>query len=398
MSHVLLPPFVAAQRAAESLTDPRVQSQLLSELAQHQLSTGQFETALQTFAAIPVPLERRIALLVANFKSFPPEQVEPLLQLLKADSQTELLAGRLAIAMLEANNTVAAWKVIETDRGAFETDDQHYEFLRKVLPIVHADDWDKVLRLYRSTSPGMYQDWASLALIKFLAEHGRADETERFTSLLSSPLRDAWANWLVYQLSPAEPPERFFDRAIDVTSEIDIVSNDETTMENLAIVLRIFGRAAFEKDRREQGEQLLERSEAVIAMMTLPIQRYRLQSFLGKVLLELGLIGSIREYLAIDDMMESLTSALNRSRFSVWLAEAGWSEGWTRAVETMATPQRGVDEEDRVQQISDVLRRFVAHQQDLERTGDPIEDAVRLSGEGFETYYFDPFAEWDCGC
>jgi len=169
-------------------------------------------------------------------------------------------------------------------------------------------------------------------------------------------------------------------------------------MENLAIMLRIFGRIACEKNRREQGERLLERSEAAIAAIELPIQRYRLQSFLGKVLLELGLIGSIREYLAIDNMMESLTSGLNRSRLSVWLAEAGWSEGWTKAVEAMAVPERGVEETDRVQRISEVLKRFIAHHQEVEGTGDPVEDAVRLSGEGFETYYFDPFAEWDCGC
>jgi len=398
MSNVPLLPFEAAQRAAESLADPRVKSQLLSELARHQLSTGQFDVALQTFAAIPVPLERRIALLIADFQSFPPGKVEALLQLLKADTQTNLLAGRLAVTMLETNNIASAWKIIETDRNAFETDQQQYEFLEKVLPQSNANDWEKILRLHRAIAPGMYKDWASLALIKHLAEQKRANEAERFIDLLSSSLRCSWAYWLVCRLSPAEQSERYFDKAIEIAEAIEITTNDEEMMEKLAVQLRIFGRIAFEKGWRERGERLLERSEAAVAAVTLPIQRYRLQCFLGKVLLELRLIGSIREYLPIDTVFESLPSALNRSRLSVWLAEAGWINGWSKAIEMMATPERGVDESDRMQQISEVLKRFVAHHQNLAMTGDPAEDAIRLSGEEFETFYFDPFAEWDCGC
>lgn len=397
MSNIPSQPFAAAQLAAESLTDPRAQSQLLAELAQQQLASGQSVAALQTFGAIPLPLERRIALLVTNFQQFAPEHVEPLLRLLKTDPQTNLLAGRLAIAMLENNNVRAAWKVLETDRNAFETDEQQYEFLQKVLPLSGADDWDKVLRLYRSVAPGRYQDWASLALIKYLAEQNRPDETTRFIGLLSSQLRDAWANWLVYRLTP-EPPERYFDKALEVAEAIAIVSDDEATMEKLAVMLRIFGRTAYAQDRREQGERLLERSESAIAVLPLPIQRYRLQAFLGKVLLELRLIGTIREYLPIDTMLGSLSSGLHRCQLSVWLAESGWNEGWTRAIEAAATPERGVDESERVRQISVVLKRFVAHHQDLKVSGDPAEDAVRLSGESFETFYFDPFAEWDCEC
>ena len=396
MSTIPLFPFETARRAAETLTDPRVTSQLLSELALRQIETGQFDAALQTFAAIPVTLERRIALLVADFRAFPPEKIENLLQLLKSDTQTRSLSGRIAITMLGAKNTAAAWKIVETDRNAFETDDQQYEFLQKVLPLAE-NDWNKVLRLYRSVSPGMYQDWASLELIKFLAGQGRADETERFISVLSSPLREAWANWLVYRLSP-DKPEHYFDKTIEVAEEIEIVPNDGVTMEKLATALRIFGRAAFENTQKEQGERFLEKSEAVAVTLTVPMQRYRLQCFLGKVLLELGLIGSIREYLPIDMMLESLSSGLNRSRLSVWLAEAGWSEGWAKAVEVVAKPERGTEESDRVQQISGVLQRFVASHQGLAATGDPVDDAIRLSGEEFETRFFDPFAEWDCGC
>jgi len=389
--------FEAAQRATETLSDPRVKSQLLAELAQQQLSTEQFDAAVQTFAAIPLPLERRIALLVADFRTLPPEKVEPLLQLLKADTQTDQLAGRLALSMLEAKNVRTAWKIVEFDKDAFETEQQQYEFLEKVLPLVDADDWNKVLRLYRTFSPGKFQDWASLELIKYLAQNRRADEAEKFVDLLSTSIRSAWAYWLISRLSPAELSQRYLDQAAETAESIEMTANDEDMMETLASLLRIFGQTAFKKNR-EQGERLLERSEAAAATLTVPIQRYRLQCFLGKVLLELGQIASIQEYLPIEAMFESLPSALNRSRLSVWLAEAGWSEGWSKAVEAMSVLERGADESDRAEQISLVLKRFVAHHQGLAATGDSSEDVFRISGEEFETFYFDPFAEWDCGC
>jgi hypothetical protein len=241
----------------------------------------------------------------------------------------------------------------------------------------------------------MYQDWASLALIKYLAGQQRYDEAEEFIGFLSSPLRCSWAYWEICRLSPEEQADHSLDKAIEIAETIEMMSDEEEIMETLAILLRIVGRVAFERGRKEQGERLLERSEAVAASLTLPMQRYRLQCFLGKVLLELKQIASIRDYLPIDEMLESLSSGLNRSRVSVWLAEAGWSDGWTKAVETMATPERGVTESDRVQQISDVLKRFVAHHQGFEATGNPSEDSVKMSGEEFETFYFNPFAEWD---
>ena len=395
MPNIPLQPFAAAQQAAEALTDPRTKSQLLTELAQRQLSTGHFDDALQTFAVIPIPLERRIALLVADFQSFPPEKADALLQLLKAERQTKFLAGRLAIAMLETNNTRTAWKLVESDRDAFETEQQEYEFFAKALPLADSDGWEQVLRAHTAFLPGMYKDWASLALVKHLTGQQQPEKAEEFIALLSTPILRVWAYWVVYRLFSTE---HAFDKALEAVNEVKIDSNLEEAMETLAIVLRIFGRAAFEKGKRDQGEQLLERSEAAAATLTLPIQRYRLQCFLGKVLRELGLIGSIREYLPIDDMLRSLTSALNRSRVLVWLAEAGWSKGWTRAVEVMATPERGMEESERVGQITEVLQRFVAQHQGLEAVGDSVEDAVRLSGEAFESLYFDPFAVWDCEC
>jgi hypothetical protein len=169
-------------------------------------------------------------------------------------------------------------------------------------------------------------------------------------------------------------------------------------MEMLATQLRIFGHYAFLNNREEQGEQLLERSEAAATAVVMPMQRYRLQCFLGKVLVELKQIDSIQNYLPIDQILESLSSASDRSRVMVWLAEAGWNDGWTKAVEILSVPERGVLESDRAKQIADVLKRSVAHQQGFTATGDHSEDAVRISGEEFESYYYNPFAETDCGC
>ena len=397
MPNTSLLPFETAQRAAETLSDPRVRSQLLAELAQQQLATEQFDDAIQTFAAIPLPLERRIALLVADFQNFPPEKVESLLKILTMDAQTQQLAGRLALAMLEAKNVRAAWKIVERDKDAFETEDQQFEFLEKILPMLHTDDWDKILRLRQTFSPGFYQDGVSFALVKYLAENQRADETERFFDLFSTPVRKAWAYWKTCQLVPKEQSIHYFDKAIETAEAIGITTDDKDLMETLATVLRIFGCAAFEKDR-EQGERLLERSESAAATLTVPIQRYRLQCFLGKVLLELKQIESVQEYLPIDMMLESLPSALNRSRVSVWLAEAGWSEGWSKAVAVLSAAERGVDESDRAERISEVIKRFAAHHRELKATGDSVDDASRISSEEFESYYFDPFVERSCGC
>ena len=112
MTDISLHLFESVRNTVETMTDPFIKSQLLSELAQNQLATGQFDTALQTFANIPDPRERRIALLISNFQSFPPEKIESLVGLLETDSQTFFLPGRLAMSMLDAENIESAWKLV----------------------------------------------------------------------------------------------------------------------------------------------------------------------------------------------------------------------------------------------------------------------------------------------
>ena len=397
MSDEFTLPFKAVQKAAETLTDPHAQSQLLSELAQQQLLSKQFDTALQTFAAVDQPKERRNALLLADFGTLPTDKVEPLVQLLETDPQTKSLAGRLARPMLEAKNTDSAWKMIETAKTPFESEQQRYNFLEKILPQTHGNDWEKILRLHRTFTDDIYRDWASLTIIKFLAEQKRYEEAEKFVHPLV-PIRRSWAYWEMCRLVPAEQSKIFFDQATATIEQIAIESGIDTDMEMLATQLRIFGHYAFLNNREEQGEQLLERSEAAATAVVMPMQRYRLQCFLGKVLVELKQIDSIQNYLPIDQILESLSSASDRSRVMVWLAEAGWNDGWTKAVEILSVPERGVLESDRAKQIADVLKRSVAHQQGFTATGDHSEDAVRISGEEFESYYYNPFAETDCGC
>jgi len=392
------PPFEAAQKAAESLTDPRLRSHVLSELAQQQLLTGQFDAAFQTFASISNGFERRVALLVADYRNFPPEKAEPLIQLLEKDPETQLLTGRLALNMLDAHNAAAAWRLIETSAEPFESEQQQYDFLEKVLPLLPAEGWNKIPRFFRSFIPGIYRDWASLAIIKYLAGLGRYGDAEAYADDLSFPLRSAWAYWEMSRLSPAEPAKHYFDKAVEITEGVEITDNDDEAKEILAIQLRIFGRIAFEQGDKHTGERLLERCEAAAAAMAMRMERYRMQCFLGKVLMDLRLITSIREYLPIDNLLQSLSSGSDRSQVLVWLAEAGWHEGWTQAMAALSTPERGEVEEDRARQIAAVLKRSVAHQQDLEVSSDFSENAVRLSGEAFETFYFNPFAEADCGC
>ena len=397
MPNVLLPLFETVRKAANALADPRTKSQLLAELAQQQLLVKQFDAALQTFAAIDPPQERRTALLTADFGMFPPEKIKLLVQFLETDPQTKMLAGRLAFSMLEARNTDSVWKLIETAKTAFETDQQRYNFLEKVLPQISENEWEKIVRFHQTFTNEIYRDWASLAMIKFLVPWQWYDEAEKF-ALLLAPIRRSWVYWEMYRLVPEEQSKTFFDKAAEVVETMAIVSGIDVEIEMLAVQLRIFGRAAFLRDWKEQGERLLERSEAAIAAVIMPMQRYRLQCFLGKVLLELKLIASIRDYLPIDKILESVSSASDRSRLLVWLAEAGWNEGWTKAVEVLSEPERGVLESDRAKQIADVLKRSVAHRQNFKATGDPSEDTVRISGEEFESFYFNPFAEVECDC
>jgi tetratricopeptide (TPR) repeat protein len=398
MSTIPLLPFERVLHAAETLSDPRIKSQLLSVLAQQQLATGQFDAALQTFATIPVPQERRTALLIADFQSFPSEKVKALAQLLTADTQTDSLAGQLAITMLEAKNAASAWKLVEITKGTFESERQRYEFFEKALQQLQAEDWEKILRLYQTFESGTHRDWALLAMIKYLIGQQRYAEAEEFADSIALPLRRSWAYWEMYRLTAAKQCELYLDKAIAIVETATMNPDDEEMMEMLATQLRIFGHGASQRSRKDLGERLLERSESVAASLNMPMQRCRLQCFLGKVLRELKQIMSIREYLAIDTMLESLRSNLDRSQVSVWLAEAGWDEGWAKAIEVISVLERGTTELERSQRIASVLKRFVAHHQGLDATGNPSEDSVRISGEEFESRYFNPFAEADCGC
>ena len=419
MLNMPLCPFEATQNAAETLTDLRIKSQLLSELARSRMSVGQFDTALKTFAAIPLPQERRIALLTADFQFFPSEKVESLIRLLNNDPKTNHLAGSLALSMLEAQTVPSAWQLIETAKEAFETEQQRYDFLEKlltrtekndwekvlrshrmskILTPINEDDWTKVLRFHQTFTDELYRDWATLAIVKYLGFQQRYNEVEGFVNTLSSSIRRSWAYWEICRLSPAEQSKTYFDKSVEIVEAVAMTPDNEEEMETLAIQLRILGRAAIQRGKPEQGEQLLEKSESAIDCLAVPMQRYRLRCFLGKVLLELRLIASIQEYVAIDEMLQSLPSGMDRSRVLVWLAETGWSEGWTKAVETMAIQERGVTETGRAGLITYILKRFVAHHQDLKASGDPSEDSVRMSGEEFETFYFSPFVKAECGC
>ena len=400
MTDRVLFPFEMIRNAAETFADERVKSQLLAELARSQLLTGQCDAALQTFAAISLPQERRIALLTADYQLFPPEKIDTLVKLLEREPQTQFLAGTLALSMWEVNNVRSAWKLIDTTKETFqfESEQQRYHFLEKILLPITEEDWEKVLRFHQTFTEPTYRDWASLAMIKYLAVQQREEEAEVLIHSIPSPLRRSWAYWELCRLSPREQSANFFDKAVKITERITMTPKNEEEMEKLAIQLRIFGRAAFQRGNKEQGEQLLERSESAIACLVVPMQRYRLQCFLGKVLWEFQRIDSIRNYVPIDTIIESLPSSTDRRRVFVWLAEAGWEEGWAQAVTALRTPERGTLESDRAEQIADILKRCVAHHRGSKASGDPSEDTVRISGEELETFYYSPFAEADCGC
>jgi hypothetical protein len=299
-----------------------------------------------------------------------------------------------------AQNVAAAWKLVETAKSPFEVDQQRYAFLEKAFQwFSDPKDWEKIQRLHKTFTDNNYRDWASLAIAKYLTQRQRADEIEPFIKDLS-PFRRSWAYWEMSRLSHPDQKKKHFDKAVEIVDEIKITTTEfeNEEMEILSAQLRIFGRAAFQNGWKEQGERLLEKSEAATAALTMPLERSRLQCFLGKVLVELKQVDAIQNYLAIDKMLESCNNNSERSRVLVWLAEAGWSEGWTKAVEVLSVPERGIADPERVVRLAGVLKRYVAHHQGGKATGDPSEDSLRISGEEFETLYFSPFAAADCGC
>jgi thioredoxin-like negative regulator of GroEL len=385
-------PFEPALKAAETMTDPKVKSALLTEIVRLQTAAGQFDAAIKTLQKIP---ERRAALLGADFRFLPPEKTEPLAELLQRDPQTAILTGRIALTMLESKNTASAWQLAETVKTPFGSDRERYDFLKAALPLTTGgEEWEKVLNLYQTFSDENDKSWAALAAAKHLVSREADTEAERLTDSMTLPIRRSWAYYEMFRLTQSA---NHFKKAAEIIETITLPDKQDE-IETLATQLRIFGRTAYQNGWKESGERLLEKGESAASQLKMPIPRCRLQCFLGKVLVELRLIASIHEYVPIAETLDSFSSGLDRSKLSVWLAEAGWSGGWTAAMESAAQAERGVQESERADRITEILKRFLSHQKRAEPSGDPHEDSTLLSGEEFESFYFSPFAQTDCGC
>ncbi|MDR0521211.1 MAG: hypothetical protein LBH00_05085 [Planctomycetaceae bacterium] len=399
-------PVSAALLAADKLTDSRSQSKLFGEIARLQTANEEFDDAFQTLRKITVPDECRTVLLLINWQPLPLERIAALVNLLESRPQTAFLAGRLAMNMLEENgsmqpspplketsarqkkNNAAAWKLINTAKQPFESEEQRYHFFHRMISIIQQyqclpgwqEEQQKAVSFSASFTDEIYRDWAFYDL----AAHCLS-EAENFADKIAHPLRRAWCYNAL----------RNYEKAKEIIETINIVAEKQDEAEMLSIASRIIGMNI----GKEAGASLLERSEAAAAVIKIPMTRYRLQCFLGKVLKEQGRITAIEEYLPVRDMLASL-SHFDRSRAAVWLAEAGWTAGWAAAVESAAAPMRGIPETDRAEQMTEVIRRYAAYRARLKRAanGYAIDETILFSGEELERSSFSPFALSDCGC
>lgn len=397
-------PFESVRKAAQTFVDPQVKSCLQGLLVQSQLETGQFDAALKTLTTISPPKDRRTALSFVDISLVPLEKIEPFVQLMQSDKETEWQIGYCAITLLESKNTPSAWKWIETAQKPFETEHTRYLFIKNVLPLIKENDWGRVLCLHRRFTDPLYKDWATLEMIKFLTRQQRYEEADTFARSFALPTRRSWAFAEMSRLTDAAQSAKFLDSAIEEINVANVDSSkteteQEREAENLAIQLRILGRLTLQQGHQESGEQLLERCESIIAGIKMPMQRYKQQCFLGKVLIEWNLISSIQDFVPVETILSAFSSGTDRAKVLVWLAEAGWNEGWQRAVEALSLSERGVMESERAAEIVFVVNRCVSHHRGSKTPPGALDmHGYHSSGEEWETLSFTPFADPDCNC
>jgi hypothetical protein len=182
---------------------------------------------------------------------------------------------------------------------------------------------------------------------------------------------------------------------------LETISIEPELAESLAIQSRILGKAAWKTGNSELGLRLLEWSETATAQISVPFQRFRAHYFLAKVLRELGQIFSVQEYLDSAQWQQLEMSGLDRSRIGVWAAEAEPENvltAWSMAIRDAGKPEQKSADISRAERIVEILRRFTFRNDKLPPSGEPERDAVHLSAEEFEEYYYSPFAIKDCNC
>lgn len=399
-------PFETVRQAADSLANPLARSTLLAELAKAQVDAGAFDDALTTVDVIPNRMEKRKILLHLALDAVRDGRRTDLFRLarrmLETDSQAGPVVGRLALDVLESGEVDAAMELLRIAETPFDSDRARYDFLGKLLPLTGLEKLDDVQKFLDQFSAPDYRDWALLAFARRLAALGEWAEAEEWADSFSQPRRRSWALYELSRMAEGERRKKLFERSAKILWTIPIESDgDSEDTEKQAIQLRILGKSALRDGFTDTGYSLLERAEAAAQAISVPIQRSRALLFLAKVLRESGLIDSVGTYLDASNWNRPNLPGIQCSRLLQWKAETERNklDDWNASVREAARPEKlETDEFPRVERLAELVRRFSFQHQKTEPTGRPDRDAMLLSAEEFEEYYFSPFAVDDCNC
>ncbi|MDR3183631.1 MAG: hypothetical protein LBT89_12075 [Planctomycetaceae bacterium] len=393
--------YNAAIQIAEETADETAKNQLLGEIVQLLAQNGQHNEALKTLRKIPSVHERKILLLGWDWKTMTPDGIGSVVTLIESEPQTAVLAGIIASAMLESGKTPEALQLVQSAKIPFETERQRYGFLEQYLR--QTDNVPSAKPLLDGFKDAAYRRWGQRAAVKRLAALQQFQEAETRTEALEIPQQRAW---LFTELSSAAPLKRhYLERAGNILNALPLTFETSEAAENMAVQYRITGKKCYQSGLTELGETLLEKSEAAAKSVTPPVPHWRLMCHLAKVLRELKLLDSVPAYLSLVQIQQEPLSAIDRSMLLVWYNEAAGLEreaDWLRIIETLNVKEKGTPDTSRTQRIAAVLKRFAAvtdkQRAHRQPSGSVADDAVNLSGEEYESYYFSPFAADDCGC
>ncbi len=424
-------PFDAALKAARNFSNPSARSLVLAELAKAQFASGMCDAALTTAAEIPNRAEKKGVLLHLALECVQKNDTQKIMSLLpelvrrivETDANSASVAGRLALSLLELEtpDIAAALSLLETVQNPFGTDRERYMFFEKLLekPVtpVGVDRLDAARKLATTFTDENYRDWAVLGLATFSAKISDWPEAERLADQFSQPRRRSWAFFELARWAEkngeAEKCGKLLSRSADLLEAVvpDPESASSEDAEAVATQLRIIGKFALSRGESELGERLLERCESTVSAIAPPMSRFRARYFLARVMWKLGLVGDVTEYIdskaVWSEQLSGVQPGLQRSRVLQWLAEAkhlkNAESDWTVSIrEAARAGEIPGNDFPQAERIVEIVRRYEVERRGSGKSavpqGDPVLDAVNLSSEEFEEYYFSPFAIDDCGC
>ena len=401
-------PFEAAFEAAEKFSNPLARSLVLTELAKTQFAVGRFDDAFRSIAAVPNRMEKKSVLIHLALDAVESGRIGPLpklvTMLVETDPNSEATVGRLAQSLLERKspNIEASLSLLALVDKPFDSDRSRYFFFEKLLDL--GGPMEDVRKISTMFADENYRDWGRLALAKHSAKTGAWPEAEKLADGFSQPRRRSWAFLELARIagknSETKKVVELLSRSTEILEKIDV---DPENIEPVTTQLRILGKTAYRAGETELGTRLLEQCEATAAKMTLSVPRFRAQYLLARTLHRLGLVADVDEYLDSKAIWNEKLSGLQRSLVLQWSAEAKGSNAsdWLSAIREASRFEELPDNDfSQAERIIEIVRRYGGEMMSDKPTpgNDPGADAVNLSAEEFEDYYFSPFSIDDCGC